>query len=90
MTDDMTQASSLRSDILSREGLSGTAAVSDKRVMVMSTRLFDSQAGRLAAQVWLAQMMYPSLMEGVDCEAAAAALAQESGVGISGSMVYMG
>ena len=58
--------------------------------MVMSTRLFDSQAGRLAAQVWLAKMMYSSLMEGVDCAEAAAALAQESGADISGSMVYLG
>ena len=90
LTGDMSQASALRSEIISREGLSGTSAVSDGRVMVMSTRLFDSQAGSLAAQVWLAKMMYPSLMEGVDCAEAAAALAQESGADISGSMVYLG
>ncbi|MBR0139771.1 MAG: hypothetical protein IJM17_05735 [Firmicutes bacterium] len=78
-------AKSLAQDIASRPGLGDTAAVREKRVLVLSEKLLSTNAGRTAAMLYLAKMMYPDQMEDVDPDEALKALAAEAGSSYSGS-----
>ena len=54
------------------------AAVRDRRILVLSGGLLDTQAGRIAAMVFLAKGMYPEQMSDVDPEEALRALTKEA------------
>lgn len=45
---------------------------------MLSKRLLDTQAGRTAATVYLAKLLYPAQMEDVDADEALRALTKEA------------
>ena len=53
-----------------RSDWAGVTAVRDGRVLVLSADLLDTQAGRTAAMVCLAKLLYPEQMADVDADAA--------------------
>ena len=78
-------AQALCSELAARSDWGEIGAVREKRVLVLSGRLLDTQAGQVAAMVFLAKLMYPEQMEDVDAAEALRELTEEA----SGS-AYMG
>ncbi len=71
-----------------RPDWAGVSAVRERRVLVFSERLLDTQAGRTAAAVFLAKLLYPAQLEDVDADEALRALTEEAGGAYSGVYAY--
>ena len=83
-------AKSICAALLARPGWRGLPAVRAGRVLLLSEELMATRAGRTAAAVALAQVMYPDLMADVDAEAAARQLLEESvGADVGGQYFYI-
>ena len=66
------------SELAARSGWAEVGAIRDGNVLVLSGRLLETQAGRTAAMVYLAKLMYPDQMEDVDADEALRALTEEA------------
>ena len=76
---DAAGAQALCAELSARPDWAGTAAVRDRRVLLLSGELLQTQSGRTAAAVYLAKLLYPEQMQDVDAEEALRALSEESG-----------
>lgn len=65
-------------EMAERDEWSGISAFREENVLVLSKRLLDTQAGRTAATVYLAKLLYPAQMEDVDADEALRALTKEA------------
>ena len=63
---DTTQAAAIRSELLARPGLENISAVINRRVLLLSDALFQSEEGRLIAKLHIAHTMYPTLFSDVN------------------------
>lgn len=87
---DPVAARSLCSELVARSEWAGIGAIRDGRALVLSGQLLETQAGRTAAMVYLAKLLYPAQMEDVDADEALRALTQEaSGSAYVGQYAYM-
>lgn len=84
------QAQALREELLARSGWSEMEAVQKGRVVLLSEELLYTQAGRTAAEVYLAKALYPALFEDTDADEALRALEEESGGTASGLFFFAG
>ncbi len=83
-------AASLCEELTARAEWNGINAVQNRRVLVLSQSLLDTQAGRIAVMVYLAKLMYPEQLADVDAGEALRALTEESdGVAWAGQYAYM-
>jgi len=86
---DIGAAQALCEELSARSDWAGITAIRERRVLVLSHRLLDTQAGQTAAMVYLAKLMYPTQMEDVDADEALRALTEEgSGSAYSGAYSY--
>ena len=74
--------------LVTRPGWAQTDAVRNRRVILISRQLLETQAGRLAAALHLAKRMYPELLADCDANRALRQLLQESAQAASGLYVY--
>ena len=77
---DTTRAQALRGDILDRPGLEGVNAVINRRVLLLSEELLQSDEGRLIAKLHIAQAMYPTLFTDINITALYEEIAGVGGV----------
>lgn len=83
-------ARALCDELAARPDWAGLNAARERRVLVLSRRLLETPAGRTAAMVYLAKLLYPAQMEDVDADEALRALTQEAfGTAYSGQYAYM-
>ena len=75
---DMLSAQSICDELAARPDWGAITAIREKRVIVLSSRLLETQAGQVAAMVYLAKLMYPEQMEDVDADEALRALTEEA------------
>ncbi|MBE7008237.1 MAG: ABC transporter substrate-binding protein [Ruminococcaceae bacterium] len=75
---DESAARTLCDELAARSEWQGIAAVREKRIIVLSGTLLDTQAGQTAAMVYLAKLLYPAQMEDVDADEALRALTEEA------------
>ena len=86
---DVGAARALCDALAARSEWGGVGAMRDGRVLVLSQRLLDTQAGRTAAMVYLAKLLYPDQMSDVDADEALRALTREAtGSAYSGTYAY--
>ena len=71
-------AQELCAALAARPGWAELGAVREKRVLVLSSSLLDTQAGQAAAMLYLAKLAYPEQMEDVDVDEALRALTEEA------------
>lgn len=71
-------ARALCDELAARPDWSGIGAVRNRQIIVLSKQLLNSQAGRTAAMVYLAKLLYPAQMEDVDANEALRALTREA------------
>jgi len=71
-------AQTLCDELAARPEWAGIGAVREGRTLVLSRRLLETSAGRTAAMVYLAKLLYPEQMEDVDADEALRALTQEA------------
>ena len=60
------QAAAVRSNLLYRPGLEGVSAVINRRILLLSDALLQSEEGRLIAKLYIAHTMYPTLFSDVN------------------------
>ena len=75
---DAPTAAALCDALAARPEWSGIQALQTHRVLVLSQRLLETQAGRTAAMVYLAKLMYPEQLADVDADEALRALTEEA------------
>ena len=75
---DTLNAQAVCEELAARPDWAGITAIREKCVIVMSSRLLETQAGQVAAMVYLAKLMYPEQMEDVDADEALRALTEEA------------
>lgn len=86
---DLIAAHALCEELAARPEWSGIGAIREGRTLVLSRQLLETQAGRTAATVYLAKLLYPAQMEDVDADEALRALTQEAfGGAYSGQYAY--
>ena len=66
---DTTAAAQAYSELCSRPGWDGLSAVTNGNVLLLSEELFKTDEGRLAAKLYIASTMYPTLFSNVDLNA---------------------
>ena len=82
-------ARALADELAARPEWAGVSAIREGRVLILSGQLLETQAGRTAAMVYLAGLLYPAQMEDVDADEALRALTQEaSGSAYAGQYAY--
>jgi hypothetical protein len=87
---DMHSAQSICDELAARPDWGAITAIREKRVIVLSSRLLETQAGQVAAMVYLAKLMYPEQMEDVDADEALRALTEEAtGSAYIGAYAYI-
>ena len=87
---DTVSADALCSELVRRDGWQQIGAVKERRVIILSQRLLETNAGRTAAMVYLAKLMYPDQTEDVDPDEALMALTEEAaGKAYAGVYAYM-
>ena len=72
---DTSAAQSIKTAILSRENVSETEAGKSENVLILSTSLLDSDAGKTTASILIARAIYPALYEDIIVEEAYAEMA---------------
>ena len=83
-------AQGVRNAILGRPELAETEAVRTGRVLLLSRELAESEAGRLAAAVYVAAALYPDSFADVNGDEALTALTGEAGQPLSGVFACAG
>lgn len=76
-------------EILGRTELSGTDAVKNGRIIVLSDDLLSTSARRVAAAVYIAKLMYPDKLSDIDADEALALLTEEDGNVLTGTYTYI-
>ena len=74
--------------LLTRPGWAEIDAVKNRRVILISRQLLQTEAGRMAAALHLAKRMYPDLLAGCDADQALGQLLQESSQAAAGLYTY--
>ncbi|MBQ9459031.1 MAG: ABC transporter substrate-binding protein [Oscillospiraceae bacterium] len=86
---DPSAARALCDELAARPEWADISAVREKRVIVLSGSLLDTQAGQVAAMIYLAKLAYPAQMDDVDADEALRALTAEAfGSAYSGAYAY--
>ncbi len=86
---DPAAAGTLCGELAARPGWEGLGAVRNGRVLVLSRELSDTQAGRTAAAVYLAKLLYPEQLADIDADEALRALFEEAGELREGLYAYI-
>lgn len=87
---DASAARTICDELAARPGWTELGAIREGRVLLLDSRLLETQAGRIAASVYLAKLLYPTQMEDVDADEALRALTQEAlGSAYSGQYAYV-
>ena len=87
---DAQTAASVCAALSARTDWDGIDAVQNRRILILSQRLLDTQAGRTAAMVYLAKLMYPEQLADVDADEALRSLTEEAdGTAWLGQYAYM-
>ncbi|MBE6909960.1 MAG: hypothetical protein E7474_10395 [Ruminococcaceae bacterium] len=82
-------AQTLCDELAVRPEWANIGAIREGRTLVLSRQLLETSAGRTAAMVYLAKLLYPEQMEDVDADEALRALTQEaSGSAYAGQYAY--
>lgn len=82
-------AAALCGELAAREDWAEIGAIREGRVLILSGALLDTQAGRTAAAVCLAKLLYPEQMADVDADAALRDLtAEAAGGALAGLYAY--
>ena len=82
-------AAALCGELAAREDWAEIGAIREGRVLILSGALLDTQAGRTAAAVYLAKLLYPEQMADVDADAALRDLtAEAAGGALAGLYAY--
>ena len=71
-------ASDVAAGMIARPDWGAMEAVRNNRIILLSMQMLDIEASRLAAQLLIAQMMYPELFEGIDINGTIAELMSET------------
>lgn len=75
-------------EIAARSELSGTDAVKNSKIIILSDSLISTSARRVAAAVYIAKLMYPDKLSDIDADEALALLTGEEGNVLSGTYTY--
>ena len=87
---DPAAAAALCAELAARPEWGGVNAVQSARVLVLSQSLLDTQAGRTAAMLYLAKLLYPDQLADVDADEALRALTEEAdGAAWAGQYAYV-
>jgi hypothetical protein len=82
-------AAALCGELAAREDWAEIGAIREGRILILSGALLDTQAGRTAAAVYLAKLLYPEQMADVDADAALRDLtAEAAGGALAGLYAY--
>lgn len=84
-TTDTNKAVEIANSILTRDGFAGITAVNSKNILILSKELFETDAGKKAAKLYLAKAMYPALYGDLDVMQA---FSEMAGMQIEGIYAY--
>ena len=73
------EAAALCEELSQRPEWAGVTAVRERRVLILSGQLLDTPAGRTAAALFLAKLLYPEQLSDVDADEALRAMTEEAG-----------
>lgn len=83
-------AKAVRDSLVLRPEWSSLDAVAGQRVLILSQELLQTESGRCAAALYLAKIMYPQQLDGVDENEACCLLLEEAGESSGGIYAFAG